>query len=78
MSTTPTPPATPSATVRAHAHETLDGLAWRQLGATAGHVEATLAANPGLARLATDLPEGHPVRLVKAPQPPRQLVYLWD
>lgn len=67
-----------SATVRAHAHETLDALAWRHLGATGGHVEATLAANPGLAKLAADLPEGQPVRLVKAPQPARQLVYLWD
>lgn len=67
-----------SITVRAHAHETLDALAWRQLGSTAGHVEATLAANPGLAKLAADLPEGLAVRLVKAPEPTRQMVYLWD
>ncbi|WP_287806178.1 tail protein X [Diaphorobacter sp.] len=67
-----------TATVRAHQHETLDALAWRRLGATAGHVEATLAANPGLARIATDLPEGQPVRLVKAPEPKRPMVYLWD
>lgn len=67
-----------SVTVRAHQHETLDGLAWRQLGSTAGHVEATLAANPGLARLAADLPEGQAVRLVKAPEPARAMVYLWD
>ncbi|UYL85409.1 tail protein X [Acidovorax phage Alfacinha1] len=65
-------------TVRAHAHETLDALAWRQLGSTAGHVEATLAANPGLAKLAAELPEGQAVRLVKAPAPTRQLVNLWD
>jgi phage tail protein X len=69
---------TASAAVRAHQHETLDALAWRRLGATAGHVEATLAANPGLARLAADLPEGHSVRLVKAPEPQRPLVYLWE
>lgn len=67
-----------SVTVRAHQHETLDALAWRQLGATAGHVEATLAANPGLAKLAAELPEGQAVRLVKAPEPVRQTVYLWD
>ena len=65
-------------TVRAHAHETLDALAWRVLGSTAGHIEATLAANPGLAQLAHDLPEGHAVRLVKAPEPGRRMVYLWD
>jgi phage tail protein X len=67
-----------SVTVRAHQHETLDGLAWRQLGSTAGHVEATLAANPGLAKLAADLPEGRAVRLVNAPEPERAMVYLWD
>ncbi|KQR50159.1 tail protein X [Acidovorax sp. Leaf160] len=65
-------------TVRAHAHETLDALAWRQLGTTAGHVEATLAANPGLAKLAADLPEGQAVRLVNAPEPTRPMVHLWD
>ena len=67
-----------TANVRAHQHETLDALAWRRLGATAGHVEATLAANPDIARIATDLPEGQPVRLDKAPEPKRPMVYLWD
>lgn len=66
-----------SVTVRAHQHETLDALAWRKLGATAGHVEATLAANPGLAKLAADIPEGLAVRLVKAPEAARPTVYLW-
>ncbi|MDP3229388.1 MAG: tail protein X [Acidovorax sp.] len=66
-----------SVTVRAHQHETLDALAWRKLGATAGHVEATLAANPGLAKLAADIPEGQAVRLVKAPEAARPTVYLW-
>lgn len=70
--------AAPAITVRAHQHETLDALAWRHLGATAGHVEATLAANPGLAKAAADLPEGQAVRLVKAPEPGRRMVYLWD
>ncbi len=65
-------------TVRAHAHETLDAMAWRQLGTTAGHVEATLAANPGLAKTAADMNEGQAVRLVKAPEPTRQMVHLWD
>ena len=67
-----------SVTVRAHQHETLDALAWRKLGATAGHVEATLAANPGLAKVAADMPEGQAVRLVKAPEPQRPTVYLWN
>lgn len=64
--------------VRAHAHESLDELVWRKFGETAGHVEATLAANPGLAAIAADLPEGHEVWLVRAVQPQRQMVYLWD
>ncbi|WP_442866999.1 tail protein X [Acidovorax sp. GBBC 3334] len=63
---------------QAQQHETLDALAWRHLGATAGHVEATLAANPGLARIAADLPAGHPVQLVRAPAPTRKLIQLWD
>lgn len=67
-----------SITVRAHAHETLDALAWRRLGATAGHVEATLTSNPGLARTAADLNEGQAVRLVQAQQPERAMVYLWN
>lgn len=67
-----------SITVRAHAHETLDAMAWRVLGSTAGHVEATINANPGLAKIAADLPEGHPVRLIKAPEPKRALTYLWS
>ncbi len=67
-----------SALVHAHQGELLDALAWRHLGATAGHVEATLAANPGLARLGPHLPEGHPVRLVRASAPSRPMVYLWS
>lgn len=67
-----------STIVIAHQHELLDALAWRHLGATAGHVEATLAANPGLARVAADLPEGQSVRLVQASAPPKPMVYLWE
>ena len=69
-----------SATVRAHQHETLDGLAWRQLGSTAGHVEATLAANPGLADLGAILPRGTLVTLpeqVTAAEA-TTLLQLWD
>ena len=65
-------------TVRAHQHEVLDELLWRTLGATAGHLEATLAANPGLAKIAIDLPEGGAVRIVQAAEPVRERVYLWD
>lgn len=67
-----------STIVRAHQHEVLDALLWRTVGSTAGSVEATLEANPGLARIAADLPEGHPVRVVKAPEPVKEMVYLWD
>lgn len=64
--------------VRALQHDTLDALCWRHLGRTAGAVEATLDANPGLARIAADLPAGQPVNLVAPPLPPRQLIQLWD
>lgn len=67
-----------SATVIAHQHELLDALLWRTLGSTAGHLEATLNANPGLAKIAADLPEGEPVRIVQSAEPVRELVYLWD
>lgn len=67
-----------SATTRAHQNEVLDALLWRKLGATAGNLEATLDANPGLAKIAADLPQGHAVRLVQAPEPVKELVYLWD
>lgn len=74
--------STASVTVRAHAHETLDALVWRQSGSTAGLVEATLAANPGLAKLAADLPQGQAVRLQQAGAGAgaarQQTVYLWD
>lgn len=63
---------------RARQNEMLDALALRKLGATAGHVEATLAANPGLAKLGPHLPMGQPVRLVKGQEPNKETVYLWD
>lgn len=76
MSTTTTDAT--SATVRAHQHEVLDELLWRTTGQTAGNLEATLNANPGLAKLAADLPQGHPVRVVQAPAISKETVYLWD
>ncbi|MFV0680014.1 tail protein X [Ottowia sp.] len=65
-------------TVHAHQHDTLDAIAWRYLGRTAGVVEATLEANTGLAHVAADLPEGHPITLVAPPAAPRALIQLWD
>ena len=65
-------------TVRAHQNDVLDALVHRHLGSTAGHVEATLAANPGLAKVALDIPQGTPVRLVKAAAPTAKRINLWD
>ncbi len=65
--------------VRAQQGDTLDRLAWRHLGTTAGVVEATLAANPGLAELGTVLPIGTVVELVQPAAPVNtQTVSLWD
>ncbi|MEI6419472.1 MAG: tail protein X, partial [Sphingomonadales bacterium] len=74
--------------VRARAGESLDALIWRALGDAGlfagGVVERTLIANPGLALIASALPEGHPVLLpdldtaataVAATLP---LIQLWD
>ena len=64
---------------RAQQGDTLDRLAWRHFGATAGVVEATLAANPGLAELGTVLPVGTVVELVQPAAPVNnQTVSLWD
>lgn len=68
----------PGITARARQHEMLDALTLRKLGTTGGTVEATLAANPGLAKLGPHLPMGQPVRLVKGPEPTKETVYLWD
>ena len=65
-------------TVRAREHDTLDALAWRHLGRTAGVVEATLQATPGLAARAVDLGAGEPVTLVAAPPRPAPLIQLWS
>jgi phage tail protein X len=65
--------------VRSLQGDTLDRLAWRHFGATAGVVEATLAANPGLAGLGEVLPVGTEVDLV-APATPvtTRTVSLWE
>jgi len=68
----------PTLPVRALQHDCLDALCWRHLGRTAGVVEATLDANPGLARLAADLPAGHLVHLLAPPTAARALIQLWD
>ena len=68
----------PSTTVRAREHDTLDALCHRHLGRTAGTVEATLAAHPGLAKRAAGLGAGEPVELVAAPAPARPMIQLWD
>ena len=65
-------------TARARQHEVLDQLTLRKLGSTAGTVEATLAANPGLAKLGPHLPMGQPVRLVKGAEPSKETIYLWN
>jgi phage tail protein X len=69
--------------VHAHQHDTLDGLLWRHAGRTAGLVETTLSANPGLAAIGPVLPHGHAVEipdsaLAAPPQADRPLIQLWD
>ncbi len=63
----------------AHDHELLDALCQRVLGRTAGVVEATLAANPGLAAQGVELRAGQQVTLVQPEQAPtRATIHLWD
>lgn len=71
-------PAAPTATVRAHEHDTLDALCHRHLGRTGGSVEATLAASPGLAKRAAALAAGEQVTLVAAPVVAQKMIQLWD
>ncbi len=65
-------------TVRAHEHDTLDALCHRHLGRTAGTVEATLAATPGLARSSAALAAGQHITLVVAPAPAATTIQLWE
>lgn len=64
--------------ISAHAGESLDALLWRTTGACA--VEATLAANPGLAAIALALPEGTFVTIpdAAASTQPVGIVQLWE
>jgi len=63
----------------AQEHEMLDELCRRTTGTTADVVEATLAANPGLAALGPRLPVGTVVQIVVPPkQPKTKTINLWD
>ena len=64
-------------TVRARQHDTVDALCWRHLGRTAGAVEATIAANPGIAAT-PHLEPGQPVTIVAPPPAPAPIIQLWD
>ncbi|OHC96384.1 MAG: phage tail protein [Sphingomonadales bacterium RIFCSPHIGHO2_01_FULL_65_20] len=67
--------------VIAHDRETLDELAWRSVGRTAGVTEAALALNPGLAAGGPQIAEGTIVTLpdLAAAAPAiRETVQLWD
>lgn len=74
-------PGTAATTIatRALQGDTLDALCQRHLGTTSGGtVEATLAANPGLAALGPVLPAGTQLTLVSPTQTTDQTVKLWD
>ena len=59
--------------------ETMDELCYRTAGRTAGVVEATLAANPGIAALGPHLPAGTVVQIVVPPTTKnRNTINLWD
>lgn len=63
----------------AQEHEMLDELCQRTTGDTRSVVEATLAANPGLAALGPRLPVGTVVHIVVPPKRANQkTINLWD
>lgn len=67
--------------VSAHQGDTLDLLCWRNLGTTAGVVEAAYLLNPALADLGPVLPEGRAIVLPDRPADAaaiRETVNLWD
>lgn len=65
--------------VRALQGDTIDTLCLRHLGTTSGGtVEATLAANPGLADLGPVLPAGTPLTLEQPKGKTDRTVKLWD
>ncbi|UJB34291.1 tail protein X [Chromobacterium sp. Beijing] len=69
-------------TVRAQQHDSVDAIAWRHYGKTAGVVEAILASNPGLADHGPTLPMGLAVQLPELDaadaDPVKTLINLWD
>ncbi|PKP91448.1 MAG: phage tail protein [Alphaproteobacteria bacterium HGW-Alphaproteobacteria-16] len=67
-------------TVTARQGERIDELVWRATGGGPEAVEATLAANPGLAALGPALPEGREVTIPDtAPMAQAvELVQLWN
>lgn len=67
-------------TLQAWQAEALDALLWRKTGRGSGALEAVLDANPGLAAIATALPEKHAVTVPTAALQPATapLVQLWD
>lgn len=70
----------PSTTVHAQQHDTLDAICYRVYGTTQGITEQVLAANPGLAEQGPLLPHGTPVNLPAIPQATQRAptVNLWD
>lgn len=67
--------------VTARQHDTLDAICHRLYGSTAGHVEAALLANPGLAALGPVLPMGTRITLpdpASAAPATAQTINLWD
>lgn len=67
-------------TARAVQGDTVDAIAWRYYGRTAGVVEQILQANPGLADQGPVLANGTLVTLPTAPATPEntQGLNLWD
>ena len=70
----------PSTTVHAQQHDTLDAICYRVYGTTRSVTEQVLAANPGLAEQGPVLPHGTPVTLPALPQATQRAptVNLWD
>lgn len=69
------------ATVLARQGDTVDGLCWRELGATTGVVEQVLELNRGIADIGPILPEGTPVVLpdrANVSAPVLSNIKLWD
>lgn len=68
------------ATTRAMQGDTLDAIAWREYGRTAGVVEQLLQLNPGLADQGPIIASGTLIKLPDAPPTANetQSLNLWD